>query len=90
MEKINRIIIEIPVTLIRIYQFLVSPLIGQNCRFTPTCSQYSIESLRQHGIVYGLYLPQPRALTLHVPIPKVSIDHFLKPQKFIMQLCNLD
>ena len=56
MEKINRIIIEIPVTLIRIYQFLVSPLIGQNCRFTPTCSQYSIESLRQHGIVYGLYL----------------------------------
>ena len=56
MEKINRIIIEIPVTLIRIYQFLVSPLIGQNCRFTPTCSQYSIESLRLHGIVYGLYL----------------------------------
>ena len=56
MEKINRIIIEIPVTLIRIYQLLVSPLLGQNCRFTPSCSQYSIESLRQHGIMYGLYL----------------------------------
>ena len=56
MEKINRIIIEIPVTLIRIYQFLVSPLLGQNCRFTPSCSQYTIESLRQHGIMYGLYL----------------------------------
>ena len=56
MEKINRIIIEIPVTLIRIYQFLVSPLLGQNCRFTPSCSQYTIDSLRQHGIMYGLYL----------------------------------
>jgi len=56
MEKINRIIIEIPIALIRIYQILVSPLLGQNCRFTPSCSQYSIESLRQHGLVHGLYL----------------------------------
>ena len=65
MEKINRIIIEIPVTLIRIYQFLVSPLLGQNCRFTPSCSQYSIESLRQHGIMYGLYLSIKRIGKCH-------------------------
>ncbi len=63
MEKINRIIIEIPVTLIRIYQFLVSPLLGQNCRFTPSCSQYTIESLRQHGIMYGLYLSIRRIIS---------------------------
>ena len=63
MEKINRIIIEIPVALIRIYQFLVSPLLAQNCRFTPSCSQYSIESLRQHGIVYGLYLSIRRIIS---------------------------
>ena len=63
MEKINRIIIEIPVTLIRIYQLLVSPLLGQNCRFTPSCSQYSIESLRQHGIIYGLYLSIKRIIS---------------------------
>ena len=63
MEKINRIIIEIPVTLIRIYQFLVSPLLGQNCRFTPSCSQYSIESFRQHGFIYGLYLSIKRIIS---------------------------
>ena len=77
MEKINRIIIEIPVTLIRIYQFLVSPILGQNCRFTPTCSQYSIESLRQHGIVRGLYLSIRRIISCRPggshgfdPVPK--------------------
>jgi putative membrane protein insertion efficiency factor len=77
MEKINRIIIEIPVTLIRIYQFLVSPILGQNCRFTPTCSQYSIESLRQHGIVHGLYLSIRRIISCRPggrhgfdPVPK--------------------
>ena len=77
MEKINRIIIEIPVTLIRIYQFLVSPILGQNCRFTPTCSQYTIESLRQHGIVHGLYLSIRRIISCRPggrqgfdPVPK--------------------
>ena len=77
MEKINRIIIEIPVALIRIYQFLVSPLLGQNCRFTPSCSQYTIESLRQHGIVYGLYLSIKRITSCrpggrqgHDPVPR--------------------
>ena len=77
MEKINRIIIEIPVTLIRIYQFLVSPILGQNCRFTPTCSQYSIESLREHVIVHGLYLSIRRIISCRPggrhgfdPVPK--------------------
>ena len=77
MEKINRIIIEIPVTLIRIYQFLVSPLLGQNCRFTPSCSQYTIDSLRQHGIMYGLYLSIKRIISCrpggrdgHDPVPR--------------------
>ena len=80
MEKINRIIIEIPVTLIRIYQFLVSPLIGQNCRFTPTCSQYMIDALNEHGLFKGLWLGSKRICKCHPyggsgydPVPKKQI-----------------
>ncbi len=38
---------------IRLYQKLISPLLGQNCRFHPSCSQYAIEALRIHGIIAG-------------------------------------
>jgi putative membrane protein insertion efficiency factor len=43
------------VFLIKIYQFLISPIIGKNCRFNPTCSNYSLEALKKHGLVLGMY-----------------------------------
>lgn len=43
------------VALIRVYQKWVSPLLGNNCRFYPSCSQYAIEAVQKHGVVYGLY-----------------------------------
>lgn len=55
---INKIIIKI----IRIYQKFISPLLGQNCRFHPTCSQYAIEALTVHGVVKGTYLSVKRIL----------------------------
>ena len=39
--------------LVRLYQKYISPLLGRNCRFTPTCSQYAIEALEMHGIIKG-------------------------------------
>lgn len=39
---------------IRFYQRWLSPWLGQNCRFYPSCSQYAIEALRRHGVVRGL------------------------------------
>ncbi|MDB4816546.1 membrane protein insertion efficiency factor YidD [Gammaproteobacteria bacterium] len=45
---------------IKIYQKFLSPLLGQNCRFHPTCSQYAIEALDAHGIFYGLFLSLKR------------------------------
>ena len=45
---------------IKAYQKFLSPLLGQNCRFHPTCSQYAIEALDTHGIFYGLFLSLKR------------------------------
>ena len=43
------------VFLIKIYQFLISPIISKNCRFNPTCSNYALEALKKHGLVLGMY-----------------------------------
>ncbi len=40
--------------LIRVYQFTLSPLLGNVCRFHPSCSRYMIEALRKYGLVRGL------------------------------------
>ncbi len=41
------------IALIRLYQAGLSPLLGDNCRFTPTCSQYAIDAIRTHGSIVG-------------------------------------
>jgi len=41
------------VTIIRMYQKYLSPLLGANCRFSPTCSQYAIEAIQTHGAFKG-------------------------------------
>ena len=43
------------VFLIKIYQLLISPIIGKNCRFNPTCSNYALEALKKHGLFLGMY-----------------------------------
>ena len=43
--------------LIRLYQRFISPGLGRNCRFSPSCSQYGIEAIRTHGCLKGLLLP---------------------------------
>ncbi|MBV8067284.1 MAG: membrane protein insertion efficiency factor YidD [Candidatus Eremiobacteraeota bacterium] len=44
------------VGLIRIYQILLSPLLPSACRFYPSCSQYAIDALREHGPGRGVWL----------------------------------
>lgn len=53
------------VALIKLYQFTLSPFIGQNCRFTPTCSSYAIDCLQKHGVVTGSALTIKRLLSCH-------------------------
>jgi putative membrane protein insertion efficiency factor len=48
-----------------IYRYTLSPLIGQQCRFYPTCSRYAEEALREHGAFGGLILSIKRILRCH-------------------------
>ena len=50
---------------IKIYSFLVSPFLGRNCRFSPTCSSYSHQSLEKHGVCKGVYLILVRIFSCH-------------------------
>ncbi|MBB2167897.1 membrane protein insertion efficiency factor YidD [Gluconacetobacter aggeris] len=47
---------------IRVYQRFVSPLLGSNCRFVPTCSDYAQEAIRRHGPLRGAFLAGWRIL----------------------------
>lgn len=42
--------------LVRLYQFLISPLLGPRCRFCPSCSHYAIEAVQSHGAFRGSWL----------------------------------
>jgi putative membrane protein insertion efficiency factor len=43
------------IALVRVYQWLVSPILGPHCRFEPTCSAYFIEAVRKYGVVRGAW-----------------------------------
>ncbi|TKC10633.1 membrane protein insertion efficiency factor YidD [Pedobacter polaris] len=51
--------------IIRLYQLLLSPLLGASCRFTPTCSQYGVEAIKKHGPFYGGWLTLKRIASCH-------------------------
>ena len=50
---------------IKIYKYLISPLIGPSCRYLPTCSDYSIEALKTYGLLKGLTLSLKRIMSCH-------------------------
>jgi hypothetical protein len=53
------------IVVIRVYQYLISPLIGPHCRFHPSCSHYSVEAIQRHGAMYGSYLALRRLARCH-------------------------
>lgn len=61
---------------VKLYQWTISPLIGPSCRYTPTCSAYTIEALKKHGPIKGLWLSIKRIVSCnpwgghgHDPVP---------------------
>ena len=51
--------------LIKGYQYLISPLLPKSCRFLPTCSEYGLEALKQHGLIKGMLLTGRRLCRCH-------------------------
>ena len=53
------------ILLVRAYQFAISPLLGKNCRFEPTCSQYMIKSIEKYGVLRGGWRGALRIMRCH-------------------------
>ncbi len=53
------------IKLIKGYKFLISPLLGNSCRYFPTCSDYSIEALKTYGFAKGSILSLKRIFSCH-------------------------
>ena len=60
-----KIFTNILIKLIKGYKFLISPLLGNSCRYLPTCSEYSIEALKTYGLFKGSYMSLKRILSCH-------------------------
>lgn len=65
------------IQLIRAYQYVISPLLGPRCRFTPSCSDYVCEAIAERGALMGLWLSLKRVGRCHPwcdggydPVPK--------------------
>jgi putative membrane protein insertion efficiency factor len=68
--------------LLRAYQLGISPFLGQNCRFHPSCSQYAAEAIREHGALRGGMLATKRLCKCHPwhpggldPVPKKTREN---------------
>ncbi len=79
---LNIISVGFIILLIKIYQFTFSILLKSNCRYLPTCSEYAITALKEHGLINGLHYSFKRILSCHPlgghgydPVPKKIIKN---------------
>lgn len=71
---------KVALLLIRFYQKGISPMLGGNCRFYPTCSQYTYEAIQIHGFLKGTFLGikrilkcQPLHPVMYDPVPEKKV-----------------
>ena len=62
---INKIFTNISISTINLYKYLISPLLGNNCRYLPTCSEYTKESIKKYGVIKGFWFGLKRILKCH-------------------------
>ena len=51
--------------LLRFYRYAISPMLGRNCRFVPSCSEYAVEAVQRHGAMKGGWLATRRVCRCH-------------------------
>ena len=76
-KYLNNLLTMPVITIIKTYQFFLSPILKTNCRYLPTCSEYSITAFKEHGLLYGFYYSLKRIFKCHPlgghgfdPVPK--------------------
>ena len=79
MAAIGTVMRAVLIALIRAYQLFFSPLLGNHCRFYPSCSQYAREAVERYGVMRGVWLAIRRVLRCHPwhpggfdPVPEPS------------------
>lgn len=75
----SKTLIKTAITPIRVYQLVISPLLGPRCRFYPSCSHYAIEAIERFGVVKGGGLALRRISRCH-PLNAGGVDPV--PEKF--------
>ena len=73
------------IKLIKSYKYIISPLIGQSCRYLPTCSDYSVEALKKFGLIKGILMSLKRILSCH-PIKFLGGGEGFDPVKKDMKI----
>jgi putative membrane protein insertion efficiency factor len=73
MAAISLLPRKIVIVLLRIYRYLISPLLGQKCRFFPSCSCYAQTAIENHGVLRGGWLTLKRILRCH-PLHEGGFD----------------
>ena len=62
LEISGRVLSGVLILLVKIYQYIISPLLPASCRFYPSCSAYSVQALKMHGPFKGSFLTAVRIL----------------------------
>ena len=65
LKFLNKIVINLLIFVIKIYQLTLSPFFKSNCRYLPTCSEYCITALRKYGLIIGLFYSTKRIFSCH-------------------------
>lgn len=65
LDAIGKLLAWPLLALVWLYRMLISPWLGANCRYDPTCSQYALEALREHGAFRGTWLAAKRIGRCH-------------------------
>lgn len=96
MARINRLLQKIFTGLIRFYQLFISPILGNRCRFHPTCSHYMTEAIESYGVLHGIWLGLRRLLKCHPfhpggydPMPKAPTEPQPTEGRFFLGENNL-
>ena len=72
-----KIVANIIIKIIKCYKFLISPLLGNSCRYLPTCSEYTIQAIKKFGLIKGTTLSLNRISKCH-PWGKGGFDPIKK------------